>query len=118
MRIDFKKITREPKKFSLSAFGCDMEGSIQKIEVNLFQVDAKLRGEIELICDRSGEEYTQKLDEELNLKVSDGLYTPGSEEEDFDVMEFFGGQLDMEELLASELESIRLSYHVKEDSAP
>lgn len=116
MKIEFKKITHEPKEFSLSLNKCSLQGRVWKVEKSLFYVDAHLSGSIELICDLSGEEYVQELDEKLNIRVSDGIYAPKPEDEEFDVVEFFHGVLDLEELLRGELESIRLSYHSRGDS--
>ena len=116
MKIEFKKITHEPKEFSLSLNECSLQGRVWKVEKSLFCIDAHLSGSIELICDLSGEEYVQELDEKLNIKVSDGIYAPKPEDEEFDVIEFFHGVLDLEELLRGELESIRLSYHSRGDS--
>ncbi|MGP1449803.1 MAG: hypothetical protein ACTTJS_01590 [Wolinella sp.] len=114
MKIDFKKFSKEPKKIAFSSQGCEIEGVVWKLDGNLYQLDATLHGEIELVCDLSGEEYTRTLNERLYFRVSDGLYNPKDDDEEFDVVEFFHGALDMDELLSSELESIRLDYHVKD----
>lgn len=116
MKIDFKKLTKEPKNFSFEAFGCKLEGKVWKIDFSLYGLEALLSGTVELICDRSGEAFSRELREEFALRISDGIYTPREDDEEFDVIEFFDGFIDMESLLEGELESIRLGYHTKDDS--
>ena len=56
-----------------------------------------IRGTIELVCDLSGESYNEGLNEDLE-----------------DIVECENGQIDLEEILRSELEMIRCDYHIKE----
>lgn len=80
---------------------------------DFLKVNAGLTGELDLICDISGEEYTKKLDESLEFYLSDGVVNLNSDNFD-DVFECGGGIIDFEEILKSEIESIICDYHTKE----
>lgn len=122
MKIQARKIYSTPKSFSLEK---DIQGDIVKLsgeiqeargqgQKGLFLLKGRLSGEITLVCDISGEEYQKKLDEELVLYISDGLWDAQSQSlETFDVIEFFDGFIDLDFILQSEIESIKLDYHHK-----
>ena len=65
-----------------------------------------IRGTIELVCDLSGESYNEGLNEDLEFYLSNGHFE--------DIVECENGQIDLEEILRSELEMIRCDYHIKE----
>ncbi len=114
MRIQARKISSTPKSFSLQKDGISLNGYIKEVQKGLFILQGKLSGKISLICDISGEEYDKELDEDLVLHISDGLWDMQSQSLDtFDVIEFFDGFIDLDFILQSEIESIKLDYHHK-----
>lgn len=116
MRIQAKKISATPKPFELCAQGLCFKGEIFAKEKGLFCIDASLKGQIELICDRSGEEFLQEIDEKLVLYIADGFWDIQSQRFDaLDVIECFDGFVDLDSILQSEIESIKLDYHNKGD---
>lgn len=117
MKIEFKKITATPKSFSLESEGVVFSGEVSRISSKLFEIKAHLGGEIALVCDLSGEEYQKALDESLVLYISNGVWDTQSQSDlmtDFDVIEFFDGFIDFEYILQSEINSIKMDYHIKE----
>ena len=72
-----------------------------------------IRGTIELICDLSGESYNEELNDDLEFYLSNGQIDLDSEHFE-DIVECENGQIDLEEILRSELEMIRCDYHIKE----
>lgn len=115
MKIDFKKVSREPKYFELVSDDLSFCGYVRHKSGQLYEFSASLVGEIELVCDRSGEEYVRKLDEHFSYLLSDGIFTTtDSTREESEVVEFFEGHIDVAFLLESELESIRSEYAVLE----
>lgn len=119
MKIEFRKISHEPKKFSLNLKDIDFEvginGSIAKVKNNLLKIEANIIGKINLICDRSGEEYIKDIDSTLTLFASQGMWSGNHIDEHFDVIEFFDSHIDLDSIFLSEIESIKLEYHSKED---
>lgn len=115
MRIEFRKISQKPKPFAIAFKNVQFEGQIWHKEAQLYGLKAHLAGSIELLCDRSGEEYTKTLDEHFYYLLSDGYYESELGNDELEVVEFFDGFADIEFLLYSELESIRLEYHTKDE---
>ncbi len=117
MRIQARKIYSTPKSFSLEKDGVRLRGELKEAKQSkkgLFILQGRLEGKIKLVCDISGEEYEKELDEELVLYISDGLWDTQSQSLDtFDVIEFFDGFIDLDFILQSEIQSIKLDYHHK-----
>lgn len=118
MKIAFRKISNTPKNITLEIQGVKLEGEIVRIDSCLLRLDARIHGELELICDSSGEDYMQKIDDTLVLYISEGIWDIQNQNkklESFDVIEFFDGFVDLHYILESEIESIKSDYHTKED---
>lgn len=109
MKIEFKKISKDPKEFDLQVDGVHLVGSLRHKEGCLYEFRARLSGTLPLVCDRTGEECYQDIQEELFYLLCDGIYT--SSEDAIEVVEFFDGFVDIAFLLESEVESIKLEYH-------
>jgi len=110
LRLDFKKIGTAPKSVKIEREGVRLEGELSRREGNLTDFKGKLSNNIEVQCSRCGQEFDLPVDEDVFLKFSDGLYR-GSDPE-ADVIEFFDGKIDLDAVLNSEIESIRLDYHI------
>lgn len=119
VKIEFKKISNEVKKFSLNLNdnfqNIVFSGSIYRIDKKLFKLDSTINGEMNLICDKTGDEYTEPVDIQVSLLLSDGIWHSDkhSNDDNFDVLEFLDGYVDLDFILHSELESIKLDYHIK-----
>lgn len=110
MQIEFKKILQSPKSFSLSKDKIELVGDMFfDISSDLVILDSKLKGSLDIECDRCAEIFNLTIDENLIIKVSDGIYS-GSEDDD--VFEAFEGIIDFDEVLQSEIESIKSDYHI------
>ncbi|WP_187647199.1 hypothetical protein [Nitrosophilus labii] len=109
MKVDFKKITAKAKSFILEKDGVVFSGVFKK-DRDLVDIDGKLKNEIEVICDRCSKEFMIKLDEKIHLKACEGIFKGNLE--DTDVVEFYDGYVDFDEILNSEIESIKLDYHL------
>ncbi|PAF44450.1 hypothetical protein [Helicobacter sp. 11S02596-1] len=117
MKIEMRKITQVPKVFSLESEGLVLRGEIARKSSKLFCMQANLNGSLELVCDISGESFFKDFDESLVLYISDGLWDMQSQSlklDDFDVIEFFDGFIDIGYILESEIASIKMDYHTKE----
>ena len=80
-------------------------------------MEAEIKGSVTLVCDLSGEEFLETLNERVYILFKDGLWKSnevnGREYESYDVIEIFDSHIDLNYILYSELESVRLDYHVK-----
>lgn len=115
VKIAFKKITSAQKPFSLQNDDMVLSGYLKRLDSNTIKLEANLSGTLELVCDRSGEEFIKQYDEPLVLYISDGLWDTQSQSKlgSFEVIEFFDGFIDLDCILLSEIESIKSDYHIK-----
>ncbi|MDE5602454.1 MAG: hypothetical protein K2I71_00820 [Helicobacter sp.] len=117
-KIPFNKVFQVAKNgeklpFSVELEGIKLEGFLSlKNFSELVRLEGTLQGEMRLICDLSGETYTQRLNEVLDFYLSDGMIN--LEDGNFsEVIECENGMIDLEEILRGELEMIRCDYHIK-----
>lgn len=109
MKIEFKKIRAKSSKFSIERDGVLFSGEFKKNR-DFVDIKGKLQNSICVACDRCGEEFMLKLNEPIDLKAYDGVFK--GHIEDGDVIEFYDGLVDFDEILESEIESIKLDYHI------
>lgn len=121
MKIYIKKINKDGKKFSLN-FVNDFDnvifsGNIYRISCDIFKMDADIKGSITLTCDLSGEDFLSTLNEEVFILFKNGLWKcnemDSNKYRNYDVIEIFDSYIDLDYVLYSEMESIRLDYHIK-----
>lgn len=112
MKVDFRKLTKNKKEFSLEYFkeGSSLvfSGVFFKNLYGLMEIEGSITGTLKRACDVCGEESGQQINETVVLYVTDTFY----ESETFlDVIEFLEGQADFEEILEGEVESLKTLYY-------
>lgn len=107
--INFQKISNLPTKFNIEKNGVKFSGNLVKKDINLVSCNGKMQGEIPYICDFCGNDFKLCIDEEIDLLLSNGIFKD-DEMVNLDVMEFFDGQIDLDEILQSELEAYKSDY--------
>ena len=110
MKIEFKKVGFNQKEIKIDDKNLKLEGRIVRDNKDLVDLDATLLGDVVVECRRCGKEFVIPVDEKLHLKLSDGVYRGSLDEAD--VVEFYDGSIDFDELMESERESMRLDYHL------
>ena len=110
MKIEFKKVGFNKKEITISKQKLNLSGDLKRSKENLVDFDARLQGSVQVECSRCGKEFGLDVDEKLDLKLSDGVYRGFDEEAD--VIEFYDGSIDMQEIIDSEEASIQLDYHL------
>ena len=113
MKIEFRKVPQTPREFKASLDSVEIEGTFCKISQSLVKIDAVLKGSTEIDCCRCGITDTITLDEEANFLLSDGIYKK-SESEDL-VIEIDNSLIDFDDIIESELESIKSDYYLCEN---
>ena len=86
------------------------KGYLEYHSGKLILLQAKLSGLLEKSCDICAQDFKLSVKEDIEFFLSDGIYS-GSDDIDFDVVESLNGMVDIEELLASEIELIKSDYH-------
>jgi hypothetical protein len=110
MKIEFKKVPQLPKEVSYVHASVKIEGTFCKISQSLVKIDAVLQGNTDIDCCRCGISNTILVDEKLNFLLSDGVYS-NTESEDL-VIEMENGLVDFDEIIQSELDSIKSDYYI------
>jgi hypothetical protein len=108
MKISFAKTGKTPIEFEETLQGCRLKGSLLKISRHEVELDSTLEGEIEMICDRCGEEYLQRVESPLKLTLSE-VAVEGRN--DLDIMEFPDGMIDIASIIESEINAMTAEYH-------
>jgi len=109
VKIALRKITKTPFDFEVKSGEMIFKGYLEYHSGKLILLRAKLSGLLEKPCDICAQEYTMPVDEEIEFFLSDGIYN-GFDNVDLDVVESLDGNVDIEELLASEIELIKSDY--------
>lgn len=113
MKIEFRKVPQTTKELDVSYNSVKIEGTFCRISSSLVKIDAVLKGNTDIDCCRCGVTDVIEVDENLNLLLSDGIYK-GNEEE-YSVIEIENSLIDFDELIESELNSIRSEYYICEE---
>ncbi|WP_292655363.1 hypothetical protein [Nitratifractor sp.] len=108
MKISFNKVGRSPGEFCLKAETLEMAGTLLREGSHEVKLSSTIAGEITLICDRCGAEFTEALHLPLNLTLTD---QPRKVTEDLDTIEFLDGVIDIAALMEGEIASYRSAYH-------
>lgn len=112
MKIEFRKIPLHVSDFELFYNSVKFSGTFSKISPKLANVEGNLEGLCEVDCCKCGQPFNVNLDEEVNFLVSDGVYSKENDDEELIVVEASNHTLDFDELLHSEIESLRSEYYV------
>ena len=113
MKIEFKKVPTIKKELETSFDSVKIEGTFCRISSSLVKIEANLKGIIDIDCSRCGSSEPFSLDEQLKLLLSDGVYK--GDDEEFLVIEIENSLIDFDEIIESELNSIRSDYHICEN---
>ena len=109
MTINFKKVTKTPLDFDIKSNNIVFKGSLKYHGENLVLLQATITGSLDLDCYLCSAEFVLPLDENIEFLISDGVYNGLNEE--YDVVESFDGNINLEELLDSEIELIKSGYY-------
>jgi uncharacterized metal-binding protein YceD (DUF177 family) len=110
MKIEFRKLPLVPSEFEITSDSVKFLGNFSKISTNIAKIDATIEGDLLVDCCRCGEEMLVKLNEKVELLLSDGIYKQ-KDEDDLVVIEIDNHTVDFDELLQSELESLRSEFY-------
>ena len=113
MKIEFRKVPQTPKELQFDYNSVKIEGIFCKISQSLTKVEANLSGITDIDCCRCGKTDNITLDENLEFLICDGIFK-GNETDDL-VIEIENGVIDFDEIIESELQSIKSDYYLCEE---
>lgn len=109
MKIAFSKIGSVKYPFKLDFDNLILEGFLKRKNNQLVTLEARLFGNVIHCCDSCGNEIEVEVDENIVIDLSDGVYKD-IENELSDTMEFFDSEIDLIEVLKSELSLFLSDY--------
>ena len=113
MKIEFRKVPLKVSEFEIDSYSVKFSGTFCKITSKLAKIDANLDGKLEVDCCKCGESFSINVNEKIDFLVSDGIYSNSNkDEEEFIVIEVKDNILDFNEILNSELESLKSEYYI------
>ena len=113
MKIEFRKVPQINKELEFNYNSVKIEGTFCRISQSLVKIDAVLKGSTDIDCCRCGITEQIEVDEELQLLLSDGLYK--GDESEYLLIEVENSLIDFNEIIESELNSIKSDYHICEN---
>jgi len=108
MEISFSKIKQNPIEIDYSLGSSSIRGRLKRVTKDNIKLFSTFKTSLDVICSRCGKEYLIKIDEPLELLLSDGRY---NSKDEIDVVEFFNGKIDFDYLINSEVASIQEGYN-------
>ena len=112
MKIEFRKIPLQETEFEISSNSVKFLGTFSKISSKLAKINSKLSGNCDVDCCKCGITFDVPVDSDIEFLLSDGIYSSESNDEELVIIEVEDHFLDFNEVLHSELESLRSEYHV------
>jgi hypothetical protein len=114
MKIEFRKIPLNSSEFEIISNSVKFLGTFSKMSSKLAKINANLNGQCDVDCCKCGDNIVVNLDEKIDFLVSDGIYeSVQNDDEEFVIIEVQDHILDFDEVLHSEIESLKSEYHVR-----
>ena len=110
MKVVLRRVTKTPLDFKIESNEITFKGYLEYHKGKLILLKAKLSGFIQKDCDICAEEFKMSIDEDIEFFISDGIFEDDGSVA-LDVVESFSGEVEMDELLHSEIELIKSDYH-------
>ena len=111
MKIAFNKVARE-NSYSVNIqndkFSVQANFDIKPQSASMLNCQLTFQGEIQTICNRCGIDMVEKVDENISLLISNGVFD--GFDENIDVVEVLDDFVDFDEIIISELELISTNY--------
>ncbi len=112
MKIEFRKIPLQETEFEISSNSVKFLGTFSKISSKLAKINSKLSGNCDVDCCKCGITFDVPVDSDIEFLLSDGIYSSDTNDEELVIIEVEDHFLDFNEVLHSELESLRSEYHI------
>jgi len=112
LKIALKKIPFNKSDFETKLDNLILKGTFFKEDNNSAKIDATLKGEIEVECIKCLSPFKREINEELKLIITDKIYNGFDEE--YDIIEIDSNIIDFDDIITSEIESIKLEYNICE----
>jgi hypothetical protein len=110
MRIVLRKVTKTPLDFEVISDEIAFKGYLEYYNAKLILLKAKISGTLQKSCDICAQDFNLEVNEDVEFFINDGIFEDDGSIE-LDVVESLDGNVEIEELLNSEIELIKSDYH-------
>jgi uncharacterized metal-binding protein YceD (DUF177 family) len=108
LKIELRKIPFEKREFETSFSGLTLKGVFYKENQHTIKIEAKLSGVVEVDCIRCATPFKREIEEDLKLIITDRIFN--GFDEVYDVIEIDSQIIDFDDIITSEIESIKLDF--------
>jgi uncharacterized metal-binding protein YceD (DUF177 family) len=112
MKIEFRKVPFKESEFNANYENITLIGVFYKENSNLVKLHSTLKGDVEVSCIKCLNNFKINIEEKLNLILTDRVYDGFND--DYDVIEINNSSIDFDEIIKSEIESIKNDYNICE----
>jgi hypothetical protein len=115
MKIEFAKLPRIENKFEISSNSVKFSGTFCRISGTIARIHSTIVGKYDVECCKCAKTITKDIDENIVYTLSDGSISLKDERENEIIIEIENHIVDFDNILNSELESIKSDYYVCDD---
>jgi hypothetical protein len=115
MKIEFSKLPRTKSEFEINSNSVKFLGNFCRISGTIAKIDSKIIGDYDVECCKCGKNITKSIDENIVYTLSDAPISSKDERDGEIIIEINNHIVDFEEILNSELESIKSDYYFCDD---
>jgi hypothetical protein len=112
MKVEFRKIPLQDTEFEIFSNSVKFLGTFSKISSKLAKINSKISGNYDVDCCKCGITFDITIDTKIDFLLSDGIYSSEHNDEELVIIEIEDHFLDFNEVLHSEVESLKSEYHV------
>ena len=112
MKIEFSKLPRNKNNFEINSDSVKFLGNFCRISGTIARIDSKIIGYYDVVCCKCGNSITKNIDENIIYTLSDIALSSKDERENEIIIEVNNHIVDFDEILNSELESIKSDYYI------
>jgi len=112
MKIEFSKLPRNEQEFEIIHDSVKFLGTFSRITGTIARINSNIIGNFDIECCKCGNSFNKNINQSIIYTLSDGEISLKDEREDEIIIEVNNHIVDFEDILNSELESIKSDYYV------
>jgi len=115
MKIEFSKLPRNENEFEINSNSVKFLGTFSRISGTIARINSKIIGNCDVECCKCASIINKEINQEIVYTLSDGAISLKDERENEIIIEVNNHIVDFDDILNSELESIKSDYYVCND---
>jgi len=112
MKIEFSKLPRNEHEFEIIKDSVKFLGTFSRITGTIARINSNIIGNFDIECCKCGQILKKNIDQKIVYTLSDGEISLKDERENEIIIEVNNHIVDFEEILNSEIESIKSDYYI------